>query len=292
MTLDIVTLLRPDDSGMAPLMRRARREASADARPWAWVLGRLGIAPDDAPLAALCALGEGLPAGRWMRVDPVSLVPNRDHLVMAGNAHLDLAADEAEALARHLVQWDLPPNLARPHPRRWYWPLVEEAGIQAPPWGEVLGRDIRPALPRGAVARVWRARLAEWEMALYQSPVNVARREQGRPTVDSLWLWGAGDLPAAPEAPWTWVAGEGTLARGLAAWLGLPHVPLAGLPEGAGLVWLDEGLEGPSEEPVPLDWETLAARLRRGDWPALRVVCTGEGVFFVKAPPRWVFWRR
>ena len=292
MTLDIVTLPRPDDAPQARLLRRARREAPADARPWAWVLGRLGLVPDDAPLAALCALGEGLPAGRWMRADPVALVPNRDHLVMAGNAHLGLAAEEAEALARHLAQWDLAPGLARPHPRRWYWPLEDEAGVRAPPWGEVLGRDIRPALPRGPAARVWRARLAEWEMALYQSPVNEARRAQGRPTVDSLWLWGAGDLPEAPGAPWRWVAGEGPLARGLAAWLGLPHAPLDRLPEGVGLILLDEGLEGPPEGPAPLDWEILAARLRRGDWPALRVVRAGEGVFTVRAPPRWAFWRR
>jgi len=213
MTLDIVTISRPGEASQAPLLRRARRVAAADPRPWAWVLERLGLALDGAPLAALCAQGEGLPPGRWLRADPVALVPNRDHLVMAGNAHLHLSAEEAEALRRHLAQWDLAPALAQPHPLRWYWPLEAAAEIQAPPWSEVLGRDVRPALPQGPGARIWRARLAELEMALHQSPVNTARRERGQPTVDSLWLWGAGALPTGgglgPAGGWAGRPGRG-----------------------------------------------------------------------------------
>ncbi|GEM_PF-5285112 len=266
-------------------LHRARREGDAPPTPWACVLAAAGVG-SALSLAALCARGEGLEGTGWLRLDPVALLPNREHLVMAGNAHLQLQPEEAAALAEALEAWSLFPGLCQPHPLRWYLPLEAPVAMETEPWAAVLGGDVRPALPRGAEARRWRARLAEAEMVLFEAPPNRLRRQRGRPTVDSLWLWGEGPLPqAATGFPWSWVAGEGILAKGLAAWAGVPWHSLQTLPGDVGLVVVDDGLAGPPPDAI----------LEAGVVPvgvSFRVSVAGEGVWQI--PPRrwWAFWRR
>lgn len=50
----------------------------------------------------------------------------------------------------------------------------------------------------GAAATTLRRLQSEWQMLLADHPVNVAREATGRPTVDALWLEGAGTLQALP----------------------------------------------------------------------------------------------
>ena len=61
---------------------------------------------------------------------------------------------------------------------------------------------------------------------LHEHPANEGR-ELG---VNGLWLWGAGELPAALRAPWRSIASDDPLARGIARAAGIE--PLA-LPRGA-----------------------------------------------------------
>ena len=61
------------------------------------------------------------------------------------------------------------------------------------------------------------------QMALYQHPVNTAREARGAPVVNSLWLWGAGKLPAAATGPWQSVSAEDPVALGLARLAGMRH---------------------------------------------------------------------
>ncbi len=265
-------------------LRRARRERDAPDTPWGCVLMAAGLGTG-VSLAALCARGEGLEGGDWLRLDPVSLVPNREHLVMAGNTHLQLESGEAVALAEALAVWDLFPGLCQPHPLRWYLPVEAPVAIETQPWAAVLGGDVRPALPRGPQARGWRARLAEAEMALFDALPNRLRREGGRPTVDSLWVWGEGARPQIGEFPWSWVAGDGVLAKGLAIWAGVPCHALSDVPEGEGLVVVDDGLSGP-----PL--EDGLARLPEAVWHSARLSVAGEGVWYLSPRRWWAFWRR
>ena len=89
-------------------------------------------------------------------------------------------------------------------------------------------------------------------MALYEHPVNTAREARGDPVVNSLWLWGAGKLPASARGPWQSVSADDPAAIGLGRLAGMRHrAPGAGAgewlgrapEEGRHLVVLD-GLRG------------------------------------------------
>lgn len=56
-------------------------------------------------------------------------------------------------------------------------------------------------LPGGAERAAHRRLLSEIEMALHDHPVNAERESDGRPVINSLWIWGGGYAPQA-------VAGE------------------------------------------------------------------------------------
>ncbi len=268
-----------------PLRRRLEgAEGGASRDGVGAVLARLAGAAAPWPLAPLLALGEGLAEGAWQRLDPVRLVPNREHVVLLGQTELALTEAEAAQLSETLAAWDLVPGLRQPHPLRWYRPW-KEAGPQLPPWPEVLGGNVRQYWPEGPEARPWRAWMAELEMALHQSPVNARRRLEGRPTVDGLWPWGGGRLPPPPAVPWRWIAGEGPLARGLARWLGRPQVTWSADLEGPGLWLMDADPVAASEAGPEPDWAVL---LRR----PLRVALVGQGLWTLRPAPWWAWWRR
>jgi hypothetical protein len=63
-------------------------------------------------------------------------------------------------------------------------------------------------------------------MLLHDHPVNRVRAERGAPAVNSLWLWGAGALPAAARGPWQSVTAEEPIALGLARLAGMRQRPL------------------------------------------------------------------
>ena len=46
---------------------------------------------------------------------------------------------------------------------------------------------------------LFRTQLNELQMLLFEHPVNQAREARGELTVNSLWLWGGGGLPAVPK---------------------------------------------------------------------------------------------
>jgi hypothetical protein len=48
--------------------------------------------------------------------------------------------------------------------------------------------------PTGNAASHWRKLMNEAQMLFFSHPVNEARREQGAPEINSIWLWGEGQL--------------------------------------------------------------------------------------------------
>jgi len=154
-------------------------------------------------------------------------------------------------------------------------------------------------------------------MVLYQHAVNTAREARGDPVVNSVWLWGAGVLPAAAAVfdagPWQSVSAADPVTLGLAKLAGMRHrAPGAGATswlarapdEGRHLVLLD-GLRGAhalgDAEALAaraLDLEThwfapLLAALRAGRVGMLTVQVPDAGASFevVRGDLRR-FWRR
>ena len=177
----------------------------------------------DWPVAALTALVDletDQGCGFRLRADPVHLRADIDDLVLFDASDIDLSPDEAVALARTVNDALGPhgPRIDAAHPHRWYVAPDAPARIATTPLSRAAGARVSEALPRGPDAARWHRWMNEVQMALHECPVNVERERRGAAPVNSVWVWGAGSLPPAGDAPapfvrvWT----DNALLRGLA----------------------------------------------------------------------------
>lgn len=220
------------------LLGRGRR-ADADARRLeTWLARRFGL-PGELPAGALTALSAGVEpgAGNWLRADPVHLRADRDRLLLIPSGAFNIQPEESAALAdalRPLLEGRY--ELHQASAEHWCLRSLGQApaGAAQPPI-ELALADVDPNLPD----KGWHALLTELQMAMYQHPVNTAREARGEPVLNSLWPWGAGELPATAKAPWQSVSTEDPALLGLARLAGLRHRPPG---EGAA-PWLERAPE-------------------------------------------------
>ncbi|WP_235603098.1 hypothetical protein [Piscirickettsia litoralis] len=86
------------------------------------------------------------------------------------------------------------------------------------------GQPIQTDEIAGVDAKYWRSLQAELGMLLHQSSVNQARRQQGLVTVDSLWLWGSGQLSTSDyQSSELTLCSEAKVAQGLAMFCNAPY---------------------------------------------------------------------
>ena len=64
---------------------------------------------------------------------------------------------------------------------------------------DISGKVIANHLPEGDKADVLRRLMIRSEQVLREHPVNIRRRESGKRTADSIWLWGQGTRPQLPS---------------------------------------------------------------------------------------------
>jgi hypothetical protein len=153
------------------------------------------------PVAALTRQLDAADAGdgRWLRADPahiaadmqgVRMLAHGPALAITPDHGAQLAASLAPVFDAHGLQ------LSAPDPARWYLRLP--AAMVLPPLvdiDQVLGDDLFDHLPQGEPGRLWRSLLSETQVLLHQHPLNARRSAQGQAAVNSLWFWGAGNLP-------------------------------------------------------------------------------------------------
>lgn len=310
----------PRADALLTLLARADRRI-ADGRESPWLMRarchRGGDAADGCPFAPLAWLGEGGvgTSGYWLRADPVHLHTDRHRLVMLGNRSLGVTGIEAAALVAafnaHFAAsgW----TLFAPHPRRWYLRLTDDPGIRTTPLHAALGQPIDGLLPEGGGGRYWRGVLNEAQMLLHGHAVNAVREAEGRPAINSLWLWGGGVLPAITPGPWTHVYGNEPLALGLASASGMPATAGASMRDvlsastseagAAALVVLSdlEDAADYADKPAWADallrleqtwFAPLLAALRRGALSELRLYPGNHDVYVGSRARLRRFWRR
>lgn len=188
---------------------------------------------ENAPYAAFRILGEDLAAAAttacWLCADPVHLRLHQERLILADGGSLDIDPAEAQAIVDELNRQFS--DLGRFHvaaPDRWYLQLADSTDLRdfaVLPLSAVAGRSVDRQLPETAEARWLRQLLNEVQMVLHQHPANVQREDEGRSTINSLWMWGAGIQPPLGGSGFTAVWSEQPLARGLGRALGLPVHP-------------------------------------------------------------------
>jgi hypothetical protein len=264
------------------LLARGRSSASEQQGYEAWLGDAFGVEP--LPAGALTASAEGF----WLRADPVHLQLMRDTMVLLPVSGLQ--PSEAEQLVATLNRHFAGTHEFRcPYPDCWVV-RTAPAAIDTPPTHDVAGKDIDAHLP-GAP---WPALLNEIQMALHEHPVNEARELP----VNSVWLWGAGELPESAAAPWRSLTADEPLALGLARLAGIRHSSpprtahawLAEMPEdGHHLVVLEA-----THETLEADWfAPLLAALKSGRIGLLSLHAPDAGLTFeiARADLRR-FWRR
>lgn len=308
-----LTLLLPHDPASVQLRLPAlesllaRSERCCD-QPAGWqrnLLQLCGVIPEsqqDLPLAPLCCLAEGGAAdtGYWLCAEPVHLLADQDKVYLAARGkELSLAADEATALVAEFNAlfredgW----QLWAPTPARWYLRLPQPPQLRTHAPDNALGCDVRPLLPQGSDGMRMQAALNEIQMLFHASGVNARRLVEGRPAVNSLWLWGGGVLPALASLPWQRFYGEDCLLRGIAARAGSSAAaPVdAGTclrTDDSGLILFDAERHGIAA--LERDWFVpLLAALRDGVLAQLDIHLTATSCRYRidgRAARRW--WRR
>lgn len=179
----------------------------------------------DWPAAAVTHLldVEGADCGWCARADPVHIRADVREVILFDASALAIEQAEARALAaaasEHLDEagW----ALEAPRPTRWYLRAPAAQAVRTHPPSTVVGANLDEFLPYGQDGDRWRRLLNAVQMALHASPVNAQRERRGELPVNSVWLWGAGALPAAPAAPWAHVWSDDALALGLARLAGI-----------------------------------------------------------------------
>jgi hypothetical protein len=214
------------------LVARGRIEHRPHAGFEAWLAQSFGLDTAALPAGALSALADGADAraAQWMRADPVHLHLLRDHARLLPSAAFSVAREEADALCGSLNAHfagvlSVTPSAGRAD----CWIARFENG--APPDGaaplEVAGDDVDPrAQSDSADAKRGHVLLNELQMLLHAHPVNAAREARGEPTINSLWFWGAGPLPARAEGRWRSVTADDPSIRGLARLCGAQSLAL------------------------------------------------------------------
>jgi hypothetical protein len=291
--------------GRWPTLERwlARAERSDGLRnPFEALAVHLGLSPTAGrfPSAALGRFGDfgDCPPGYWLSADPVHLAADLSDAVLLPGAELGIDDAEAQGLTAALnahfrddtieFQWR--------EPTRWYLRSDQLPDIATTPLPAVAGLPVQAFLPHGPDAGYWQRILTEAQMLLYAHEVNTAREAAARPTINGIWLWGEGALPAAPPKNWQ-LYGEDPVLAGLCRLqgrepVGLPGVAsvLAGAPEGTDrvLVWLNDASLDDWEATWfrPLDRALAARRLER-----LAVDPANGYVYRLTRRARRRFWR-
>ena len=182
----------------------------------------------DYPSAALCRFSEENISNEdaWMYADPVSLFADRTGLIM--RPKLQLNEKEVNELVSdlHPLFLEYHIELLTPTPTRWYLKLKETPKIMTYETSQVVGKDINHYLPKGADSLFWLRLLNETQMTLHNAPANQARTIADRPTINSLWFWGGGNLPNPSKRIWDSVYTDNSIAKGLAKLSATPCYPL------------------------------------------------------------------
>jgi hypothetical protein len=278
---------------------------------------------EHAPYAAFRVLGEdAAPAAAdacWLCADPVHLRLHQERLILADGGSLGIQSVEAQAIVDELNrQFSDRGTFHAAAADRWYLQLPADTALgcfDVLPLSAVAGRSVGRQLPVTPEARWLRQMLNEAQMILHQHPANARREDEGRSTINSLWMWGAGKLPTGGAGEFAGLWSDQPLARGLgrAAAILVQGVPenaaalLARSPPGSRQMLLLDALQSPVQyedseayRATLLDLEArwfapLQKALAGGRMQRLRLVATTAYATLAWNTDRlvqWQLWRR
>jgi hypothetical protein len=280
--------------------RRAQLQRHFDLLPRAWPAAALTRAVDaaDAPIA------------QWLRADPAWIRPdiNGARLFASGEGlHLDRADADALLPTLRPLFGDAGMPIDAPHPSRWYLRIAPGMPLPVfPEPDEALGADLGDALVDDALsgamaggatgARRWRVLLSEAQVVLHNHPWNARRAAEGKPPVNSLWLWGGGALPDHVATKLDHVASGDALLQGLSDRAGVaagPMPPGFHPPAGNALLDLRDSYGAGDIAALRTRWLQPAVQALRGRELRTLSLDFADGIVLELATQqRWRVWAR
>lgn len=143
---------------------------------------------------------------RWIyRINPVYLHPDMDQLVLLADLSQDLTKEEGQQLCSEINHYFNHSELDQ----RWFLQYAgpdkifliseREIKITTTPISEAIGKPIARRLVVGEDQAYWNQTLNEIQMFLFNMSLNQNRQNQGKTTINSLWMWGGGWYPGQPH---------------------------------------------------------------------------------------------
>lgn len=240
------------------------------------------------PVAALTRQLDAGDAGdqMWLRADPAHVAADMQGVRLLSHgvalavepAHVaPLLADLQEVFTGHGMV------LSAPDPARWYLKVPREMALpELVDVDRVLGDDLFDHLPAGAAGLLWRSLLSETQILLHQHPLNSERAAKGQAAINSLWFWGAGQLPAEVRNRYGQVRSPDPLLQSLAA-IG------EGGEESQQLVDLRH-LRNP-QMLIEQALLPLLSALNNGELAQLQLDFADGPEYLMRSGQRWRFWR-
>jgi len=129
--------------------------------------------------------------GFFYRADPVHFKAESDHAVLIGPDLVSPEMEEAKQLIdcfnEHFSEDKL--SLHSTNEYRWYLKSERPLNLEFFALDFALGRDIKHFMPKGEDELWWRKILNEAQMLFFQHEVNSSRENQGKLSINGLWLW-------------------------------------------------------------------------------------------------------
>jgi hypothetical protein len=256
--------------------------------------------------------------GSMLCLDPVHLSIEQTRLRVDDPQHLALSMAEAETIAVSLAPtFSTLGTLTVLTPNAWNLHLHAHTPALnfplAPPLPESIARAAPPLSARSAAAS-WRQAINEANMILHTHPVNLSRSGQGKPTVNSLWPWGAGALPTGlntcKHLSVDRIHSHDLVIQGAARSQNIAYTPslsIAELKPKEHALYILDALDLPARTGDTYTWRAALLQLEK-DWfvpllqalhaghiPQIQLIAPGDEASItlsIKRYQLWQFWRK
>lgn len=228
---------------------------------------------------------------------------------------LEVTSQEAESIIKELnhflVQDDLRIEVDVNLPQHWYLLGDGLKSLISTPLTQIEEGGLLSALPQGEHKAYWHRLWSEVQMLLHSHPVNQAREQQGKPSINALWFWGeaAQALNQYAEHPIDTVVNGGVVEQAIAQSCECDYVraehfkDITWGEDKRYLVVLDQ-LQLPAQQDDCESWQVAFSQLER-DWLKPAMECLDQGkcelsLIFDEAQlhqalpykPSWLFWKK
>lgn len=206
-TKDLLAALQAP--GLASLLTKASLKLDHDSAPFnpglpheCWLAENDDNSP---PIARLLMQQLNLTPqpGHWLILQPANLHIARDHLVLTDFRDLLLTERESRHLfnSAQSIFADSGMTLEYGSPDMWFLHADAWQTLRTCTPDVVCGHNIDVWMPRGAGEREWRKIQNELQMLWHTDALNEEREAQGKPRINTAWLWGgaSADFSTSPN---------------------------------------------------------------------------------------------